>query len=379
MENMGNMGNMNDQPTRHRRPSAVRRLLAALLVLGAATGISILPMGQVNAAPNTGVQYGKDWLTGPLPKGVTKAKIDAVVSPAMGSRTNPNRVRSAIVVIGDKIVYERYHPLDKKTSIMATWSVSKSFTSTVIGALVDDGLLGLDTTPPVPSWSDPADPRRTVTLRNLLHMSSGLTWDEECRNCANDLVRLVGAPSAAQFAASKSLEKQPNTEWEYSSGTSAIVADLVYQVAGSTTGGDAYMKARVLDPIGIKSFTPTRDSTGRFIGYAGADMTARDMARLGLLYLNRGLWGGKRVISESWVDFVKTPSTTNPAYGGHFWIYQDGAYLAKGAGGQRILIVPNKKMVVVVTTQFANLEAGFVTNTQADALIDKIYALFPNQ
>ena len=357
-----------------RRSRWVIALMAGVI---SAVGVTSLPGVTVHATSKTGVQYGKDWQTGKLPRGVTKAKIDGAVSPAMGSRTNQNRVRGVVIVIGDKIVYERYHPLDKKTTIMGTFSVSKSFTSTVIGALVDDGFLNLDATPPVPAWSDPADPRRSITLRNMLHMSSGLTWDEECRNCANDLIRLVGAPNPAQFAASKALEKQPNTEWEYSSGTSAVLGDLVYQVAGSTAAGDAYMKARILDPLGIKSYTALRDASGRFVGYTGADMTARDMARLGLLYLNRGMWGNKRVLSESWVDFVKTPSTTNAQYGGPCWIYKDGAYMARGLGGQFILVVPHKKMVAVVTSHFVGLDGGAITTAQAEVVLDKIYALFP--
>lgn len=364
--------------TSQRRP--IGWVFATLLVgVLSITGLSSVSGSPVEATAKTGVQYGKDWQTASLPRGVTKAKIDALVSPLMGSRTNPNRVRSVVIVVGDRIVYERYHPLDKRTTVMGTFSVSKSFTSTVVGALVDDGLLSLDATPPVPAWADPADPRRVVTLRHLLHMSSGIKWDELCRNCANDLGRLIAAPDAAQLFASQPLEKQPNTEWEYSSGTSALLGSLVYQVAGSVVAGDTYMKTRILDPIGIKSYTPSRDAAGKYLGYVGADMTARDMARFGLLYLNRGVWGGKRIISESWVDFVKTPSPTNPEYGGHFWLQSDGSYSARGLGGQNILISPQKKMVVVITTKFDGLPASETLFAQAGTLRDSIHALFPNQ
>jgi len=362
------------------RPSRRRRWIGvAAIAVATALGLTSLPGTSVEASPKSGVQYGKDWQTGKLPRGVTKAKIDAVVSPAMGSKTNPNRVASVIVVVGDKIVYERYHPRENKTSIMGLFSASKSFTSSIIGALVDDGLLSLDTTPPIAAWSDPADPRRVVTLRHLLNMSSGLKWDELCRNCANDLNRLIASPDPAAYVASQPLEKQPNTEWEYSSGTSALLGSLIYTAAGSVAGGDTYIKARLLDPIGIKSYTPSRDASGRYLGYIGADMNSRDMARFGLLYLNRGVWGDKRVISEAWVDFVKTPSPANPEYGGHFWIYKDGGFMARGLGGQLIVISPNKKMVMVVTTKFDGLASSEAMMTKAEAVRDAIYALFPNQ
>ncbi|MFM7490789.1 MAG: serine hydrolase, partial [Actinomycetota bacterium] len=115
----------------------------------------------MRAAPKTGVQYGKAWQTGSLPKAVSKKAVDTVVNAALGSKSNRERVRSVLIVksdaSGDKIVYEKYHPLDKRDQAHDTMSVSKSVTSALVGMLVGDGKLTLDQKAPVAAWSDPAD------------------------------------------------------------------------------------------------------------------------------------------------------------------------------------------------------------------------------
>jgi CubicO group peptidase (beta-lactamase class C family) len=355
-----------------RRRSFVGALIASVFVV-AGLGLG----DSADAKTPTGVTANKEWQTGSLPRGVTKAKIDALVTPAMGARNNPNRVRSVLITIGDRIVYERYHPRDNKNTVMTAFSVSKSFTSTIVGLLANDGFLSLDARVPVASWADPADPRSTITLRNMLHMASGIQWDESLVP-NNDLMKLTAAPSASEYGANKPADKAPNTEWEYNNGTSAILGSLVYPIAGSVPAAEAYMQQKLFGAIGIKTLKMGKDSTGRYLGYMGADMTTRDFARFGLLYLNRGMWGTKRVLPESWVDFVKTPSTVNPEYGGHFWLYKDGGFMARGAGGQQIVIAPAKKMVMVITLDF-QLPDHAASMAKGQKLRDDIYALFPNQ
>lgn len=353
-------------------------LAAALSVAVAASAVATEATSAVHASSKTGVQYGKAWQTGSLPKGVSKKAIDALVNAAMGDKKNRARVRSVVIVksdnTGDKIVYEKYHPLDKRDQPNDTMSISKSVTSALIGMLIGDGKLTLDQKAPVAAWSDPADPRNAITIRQLLHMATGLQWTEDYFDPNSSTLAMLRAPIASEYAASRPLESTPGAVFEYNSGNSAILMGIVTDTLGGIAATDAYIKARLLDPLGIKSAQFQRDSTGRIVGFMGINMSARDLARFGLLYLNDGVWGGKRLLPDGWVAFSKTASPTSPKYAGHWWTYKD-AFEAEGFYGQLVLVANSKKLIIVVTTALeGNAGAQW---TKATGLREQLYALFP--
>ena len=263
-----------------------------------------------------------DWPTAPLPAGVDRAAIDAAVDTAMGPPEATSGVRSVVVVQGGAIVYERYHPSVGPSTVMQSFSVAKSFTSAIIGLLVDDGLLALDENPPRPEW--PAgDPRAEITLRQLLQMSSGLQWDEQSSLLTIGLTMLA-APSAAAVMAQQPLEREPGSAFEYSTGTSTLVAGIAADALGGCDALDAYLHERLLDPIGITTATITEDGGGCYVGGFGMDMTSRDFARFGLLYLRGGTWDGRPVVPTSWIDETRVPAATNSQYGLHWWLGPTG-------------------------------------------------------
>ena len=356
--------------TRTRRGAAAVALLASMTFAVGLSGVS----SPAAAKTPTGVTAGKDWQTGRLPQGVSKSKIDALVSAAMGSRTNRVRVRSVLITIDDRIVYERYHPLDSRTTLLDTFSVSKSIVATIIGMLIADGKLTLDQPAPVAAWSSPDDPRQAITIRNLLHMSSGLAWKEDYSAPDSSAVAMLRAPVASDYATSLPLEFQPGSSFEYNSGNTAILMRIIIDTLGGTAATEAYIKQRLLDPLGIKKVLYQRDSSGRIVGFMGINLAARDLARFGLLYLRNGVWGTKTVITPEWVAFSRTASSVSPRYAGHWWTYQD-AYEAEGYYGQLLTVSNNKKMVMVINTAFA----GSSTEQWAKAtgLRDALYALFP--
>ena len=138
------------------------------------------------------------------PAGVDQAVVDGAVAAALGAPDAGSGVRSVVVMQGGAIVYERYHPSVGPDTVMASYSVAKSFTSAIVGLLVDDGLLDLDEHPPRPEWP-PGDPRTAITLRQLLQMSSGLQWDEVHEPRDVGLV-MLNSPSAAAIMARQPLE-----------------------------------------------------------------------------------------------------------------------------------------------------------------------------
>lgn len=350
--------------------------VTALTVVGGSAAIS--EDSARGVACLTGVQAGQDWETGPLPNGVTKASIDQLVATAFGDVTKPGRVRSVVIVIGDKIVYEKYHPMDTAQSPMVSYSMAKSITSTIIGMLVADGKLSLDQPAPVTTWQGAGDGRKGITVRHLLNMASGLKWTS-----ATDNVRITSATAASDYAAAMPLAATPGSLHNYSSGDSAILMRIATDVLGGPTATNSFMKQRLFDPLGISSERLFPDKSGRWPGYWGLNMTARDWARFGVLYLNEGLWGGKRVVSDQWVDFSKTPSPQNDKYGGHWWIYED-AYSAEGFGGQYVLVSPSKNMVMVITAANSNDSLFGLPTVPQDGqavrsfvLRQNLYDLFP--
>jgi len=310
---------------------------------------------------------GADWPTAALPAGVDQAAVDAAVDAAMGPPDASSGVRSVVVVHGGAIVYERYHPSVGPDTVMASYSVAKSFTSGLVGLLVDDGLLTLDEHPPRPEWP-PGDPRAAITLRQLLQMSSGLQWDE-----AQSLMTLgptmLASPSAAAIMASQPLEREPGTAFEYSTGTSALVAGIAADALGGCAALDAYVHERLLAPIGITSATLVEDGGGCFVGGLGIDMTARDFARFGLVYVRGGVWDGRALVPASWVDETRAASATNPRYGLHWWLGPTGQELAAvGLGGQQIAVFPGSDLVVVVnSTLGTDVPAGTLVAQVAGA------------
>src|SRR5262245_26957982 len=224
------------------------------------------------------------WPTGPLPAGVDPARVRAAADKMVG----PGRADSVVVIHGGRLVYEQYAPGITADTIETSFSISKSFTSTVIGLLVDQKALTLDAPAPIPEWSAPTDPRHAITLRNLLTMSSGLQWNEDYSLTPDSdvLQMLLGSDDEAGYAVHKLLANPPGTVWNYSTGDTAVLGRIIADTAG--VSGDAYLAYlhRVLfDPLGIDPVEPGFDAVGHWRAGWQTNTTTRNFAKLGLLYL----------------------------------------------------------------------------------------------
>lgn len=300
-----------------------------------------------------------------LPDGVNRVALDRAVADSFSDETPDKAIdtRAIIVVYDGQIVAERYAPGFGKNTRFLGWSASKSVTASLVGTLVADGKLALDAPPPVPEWKEAGDPRGKITLRQLLNMSSGLEFYEPYDPGSDSTRMLFERHDMGAYAASKPLAHPPGTVWSYSSGTANILSRLVFQAAGGTLAGyEAYARAHLFAPAGMTSAVFQPDETGDFVGSSYLYATARDWARFGLLYLDRGTINGQRLLPESFVDFVRAPAPADPAkgYGGQFWLNgvgKDGArqfphlpadaYAAEGHNGEFVEIVPSRKAVIV--------------------------------
>ena len=313
-----------------------------------------------------GVFPDDDWELGELPPEVDPAALDAAVDAAFGAADAAARVRSIVIVQGGRIVYERYHPLDGPDTIMQSFSVAKSITSAAIGLLVGDGLVDVEERAPIALWDDPVDPRHAITLEHLLHMASGLQYEEQY-GPGSQVLGMMAAPVASEFIASFPLEAEPGTLFDYSTGTTAILAGIVYDVLGGTAEGDAYLQQRLFEPLGMTTVELQRDQAGRWVGGFGANATTRDFARFGLLFANDGVWDGERILPEGWVEYSRTPSPSNAQYGAQWWMFRDGAFEARGLFGQVVLVSPRNDLVMAINT---------TSGGDADTLLGAVYPMF---
>jgi CubicO group peptidase (beta-lactamase class C family) len=280
-----------------------------------------------------------------------------------------------LVVYKGQIVAERYMPGITKDTQLESWSMGKSLTATLFALLVKDGVYKIDDPVPVPDWHAPGDPRGAIRIVDLLHMSSGLRFiagqDPDYtpdKGYPDHTLIYTGAIDAFKHSMTRPLQFPPNTEGRYRNSDPLIVGWLVKRAV--TARGEQYLtypQRALFDRMGIRRQVLETDPYGNFL-LTGYDYgTIRNWARIGLLYLQDGMWQGQRILPEGWAKFVSTPAPAwkPPVYGGLFWVNGDGgwnvpksAYLANGAGGQRTIIIPTHDLVVVRMGHYRGDRAG---------------------
>lgn len=286
----------------------------------------------------------EQWPAGPLPDGVDPAALVAVGDQGVG----PNGGDSLVVIHGGQLVYERYAQGITAETIQPSFSMAKSFASTVVGLLVDEGRLSLDERAPIPEWSATDDPRNAITLRHLLHMSSGLDFDQSPPDYS-DLFGMITSPDNAAYVVAKPLAAEPGSRFYYSNGDTVVLSRVIGDTAGvSGDSSRAYLHDQLFDPLGIDPVDPGFDAAGTWLADRQTNTTTRNFAKLGLLYLRDGVWEDEPFLSSTWVDFVRTPSPAFAGYGGQFWLDGDGSFRMSGLGGQAVHIVPELDLIVAV-------------------------------
>jgi CubicO group peptidase (beta-lactamase class C family) len=259
---------------------------------------------------------------------------------------------AAVVVKHDAVVAERYGPGTGPESTLLSWSMAKSVTHAAAGILVGQGRLDIHAPAAVPEWAEPDDPRRAITVDHLLRMSSGLAWVEDyVDDTISDVINMLfgeGADDVAHFAASQPLTDPPDTVWNYSSGSTNIVARLLGDAVGGRDAMVRFLDDELFGPTNMTSAAAKFDAAGTFVGSSYVYATPRDFARFGQLYLHDGVWDGRRILPEGWVDYARTPTPASGGeYGAHWWLRPDDVYCAQGYEGQYVYVLPSADAVVV--------------------------------
>lgn len=320
----------------------------------------------------------------PMPAGIDTVKLRQAVDAAFAS---PEGLTAAFVVVHDgRIVAERYGEGANQGMQLESWSMGKSITGTLIGLLIWDGALQLEQPAPVPEWHKvPDDPRARIRVMDLMRMSSGLRFSrgspEDIPGYHDHDLIYTGAIDAFQFATTRPLQFEPNTKGRYRN-VDVMTLGMLIRDAVRARGEEylTYPQRALFDRIGIRRQVLETDPYGNFL-LSGYDYgTARNWARIGMLYANDGVWQGTRLLPEGFVKFVSTPAPAwaDSSYGGMVWVNARGttplprdAFAFRGAGGQETWVVPSRKLVVVRMGHFPGAAIGTRDLQRALALLSE--------
>ncbi len=294
----------------------------------------------------------------------TDTKLNEALDRAFAEPPAPpyRRVRAIVVMRDGRIIAERYAKGIVPDTPLLAYSVSKSVLNALVGILVLDGKLDVNARAPVSAWSAPDDPRRAITLDQLLRMTSGLQLEETSSGFDPVSRMLFRERDMVAYAQQSGLKAKPGGTWEYTSGNTLIAAGIVRDaVGGHAVDVLRFAKSRLLDPVGMRHVSMEFDDAGTPIASTRFFASARDWARFGQLYLDDGVVGGKRILPEGWVAYSARP-TLDSSYGSGFWVnggqsefarrrvaagMPADTFFASGNLGQRIVIVPSQRLVIV--------------------------------
>ena len=323
----------------------------------------------------------------PMPAGLDLAKVNQALDAAF----EPAAAMTAALVVTWKgrVVGERYGKGITMHTPLESWSMGKSVTAALMGILIRQGVYSLEQPAPIPEWQGLGDPRAKIRISDLMRMSSGLRIRapqdpdyDPSRGYPDHVYLYTGAVNAFHYAATRPQQWPPGSVGRYRNCDPVLVNYLV-RLAVENRGEEylSYPQRELFDPIGIRTMVMETDPYGNFLlqGYELA--SARDWARLANLYLQDGVWNGKRILPEGYSRFVSTVAPAwqadgRPIYGAFFWVNGEGAfpvprdaYYMAGSGTQIALIAPSHDLVVVRMGHYRGGGTGFQSLQRALALL----------
>ncbi|SIQ19349.1 CubicO group peptidase, beta-lactamase class C family [Rhizobium sp. RU35A] len=264
-------------------------------------------------------------------------------------------MRAIVVVHDGHIVGETYGAGFAPSTPLLGWSMTKTVNAALVGLVIKDGKLSLDQKSLFSQWAN--DARKDISVADLMSMTSGLKWSEE-GNFPDTYILEDLAEDAAAFARDRPLVALPGTKFNYSSGSSVLLARLWQDAVGADA--QAFPQERLFKPLGMTSAVLETDPSGTFLGEAHLYANARDWARFGEFLRLNGAWNGEQLLPSDFVDYMRSPVQASdeghgPAYGrGQLWLgpgqgfpLPDDAFMMQGHLRQVIAIIPSLKLVIL--------------------------------
>lgn len=257
-------------------------------------------------------------------------------------------IQSLLIVRNGKLVAEGYckNANDQNTPHNIK-SATKSVTSILAGIMLDRGLLkSVDSKvyEYLPQYFTEDNMKRDITLRHVLTMETGLDFNDEIHTRE----MLYNKGSSLEFILQKELVFQPGTNWYYGDGNPQLISGIIQELTGNTEA--EFADEALFGPLGITNYIWESTNDGLTLGSIGLWLTPRDMAKIGLLMANHGLWNGTELVSQSWVEESTRDRTSFSNYGYYWYPIEDKSFYAEGHGGQLIWVYPEYNLVVVITS-----------------------------
>ena len=347
----------------HRRLGVGMLLFAVMIFSGCDQDAPLAPTNQTDLA--------NEWPTAsPAAVNIDGSRL----AQAYAQARQIDGLKSLLVVRNAKMVAEEYFAGGKPNDLYHVRSVTKSVVSTLIGLAHAQGIMQLETklAEILPAARFPLEgDKKNITLRHLLTMTSGFQWHENTEfsawhNSANEIDYLLRKPLATP----------PGQNFNYNTAASHLLSVALTLASGKNTL--AFAEEHLFAPLGITQGAWDRDKQGYYWGGHGLQLRPRDMAKFGLLFLQRGVWQGRQLVPSDWADAATKPQVSlnwsfaalgKIDYGYLWWLdhsQRNALFWAWGYGGQFVYCVPDLSLLVVTTAAW-NLSAA--TATQQETLI----------
>lgn len=253
-----------------------------------------------------------------------------------------------------------WHPYYNGTDLHTMQSVTKTTSSVILGIAITRGDFKASLDTPLLHYFDVSNVKnvdnrkRRITLRHVLTMTSGLEWNEEVAydDPKNDADRMEATDDWVQYVIDKPMVREPGAAFNYTSGGSELLAYVFQKETGQDI--EKYGEKYLFTPLGMEHYWK-RSPLGVVDTEGGLFLRASDLAKLGYLFLRDGVWGGKQIVSKEWVKASVTPATDAEEgfkYGYKWWLLPEDAgyaWMARGFGGQRLMVFPEKELIVTST------------------------------
>jgi CubicO group peptidase (beta-lactamase class C family) len=311
----------------------------------------------------------EQWPTGRKIIGPAVEALENYAFPPRDDATRQGIRTDALLIIRDgQIIYERYAGPTTAQTPHLTWSISKSLMATVLGVAYGEGLFKLEDQ--AAKFYPPLTQHPAIKIADLLHWASGIDWQEdyEYAPLKSSVVAMLytrGHRDMAAFTADQDAYAEPGQAFRYSSGDSNLLAAALKNIVGPQHYAD-YPWTALFEPLGIHHAVWETDTSGTFVASSYAYLTARDLARVGLLMACDGRWNDRQLLPKDWVDFNRQPFAGYKAHqdeavpGGQWWLNRpaDGAaspwpdappdtFAALGHWGQALYVIPSANLVIV--------------------------------
>lgn len=288
--------------------------------------------------------------SGKVPKGIKLKNKDYTFEEFLVK----NKTVAFLIIRNDSIQFEKYFSKYTESSVVASFSMAKSITSILIGCAIDDKRIQ-SVNEPITNYIPELKKNgfEKVTIEHLLQMTSGLKFNESYFNPFGDAANFYYGTNLRKAIRKMKLKAEPGIAFDYVSGSTQLLG-LVLERALKNKTISTYLQEKIWQPLQMEydaSWSLDRSKNGLEKTFCCLNARARDFAKIGRLYLNKGNWNGKQIVSESWVKQSTKIDNSNGSV--NFYQYQwwlpslSGDFMAEGILGQFIYVNPNKNLIIV--------------------------------